>query len=469
MMRTREEILQGENEKDFMLKCFFDKSLWCTRVLGLTIKPFHKEWLDIFDKYDRINIRAPTGFGKTQIFGIAIPLHYAYFKPNSQVLVMCKNIRTQSATILEDIKYVTENNEILKELKPNDTSKTWSKDRMITSTSSKIFYSSYTVNVRGSHVDYIFNDEIATWIGSNNYFENVVTRAVSKQGKIAGVSTPVSSTDLQARLFENPSYYCKSYPAIVNYKNGNYATGESIWPEKFPLSLLLKIRYEIGHVMFEKNYMVNPKAEAENAIFPADSIEKCWDHTAKFTTEHFGGTVTIGADFCVAQGPTADYDCFVVTEQIGDKTIIKHGERHRYSTSMKIQRLKELWEMYQPTRIILDESHIGTSVLQDLRSQGYLVEAQSFQHKARNQLLMNLKNLFDNKLIVIPKSRDPLTKTFVDLLEEELIGFKEQEVGEVKMKRLVSTTAHDDTVMALAMACKRAKFNRPFQDCIGSG
>ena len=104
-MRTKAEILQGENEKDFMLKCFFDLELWCTRVLGFTLKPFHKEWLRLLKTENRIAISAPTGFGKTTIFGIAYPLWQALFEPGSQSLIMSKNIRTQSATVLEDIKF----------------------------------------------------------------------------------------------------------------------------------------------------------------------------------------------------------------------------------------------------------------------------------------------------------------------------------------------------------------------------
>ncbi len=474
-MKTISQILNKEDytEKDvenFMLKCYFDKEFFCKKVIGLEIKPFHREWLNLLSTKNRIAIRAPTGFGKTQIFGIAFPLWQSLFNPGSQSLIMSKNIRTQSATVLEDIKFNIENNELLKNaLMPQDKKMSWTKDRMVTTNGSKIFYASYSVNVRGTHVDYIFGDETSTWLGTQNFFENVVTRAISKRGKIACVSTPVSAIDLQAQLFQNPAYYAKDYPAIINYKKGDYSTGESIWPERFSIEILMDVRREIGSIMFEKNYMVNPKAESENAIFPAKSIEKCWDRNIQFTTENQGGIVTIGADFCVSQGPKADYDCFVVTEQVSDKSVIRHGERHRYPQHMKVERLKQLVKIYNAQRIILDVSHIGTSVLQDLRAEGYFAEPQEWQYKERNKLLMNLKNLIDNKLIIIPKSREAFTKTFIDIMEEELIGFKEQEVGDVRAKRLVSTTPHDDTVAALAMACKRNKFQRPFVDIIGVG
>jgi len=475
MIKTMKEMLNKEeytnnDVEDFMIKCYFDKEFFCKRVLNLEVKYFHRDWLNLLSSKDRIAIRAPTGFGKTSIFGVAYPLWLALFKPGSQSLIISKNIRTQSATVLEDIKYIIENNELLKNaLMPQDTKVSWTKERIVTANGSKIFYASYSVNVRGTHVDYIFGDEVSTWIGTQNFFENVVTRVVSKKGQIACVSTPVSAIDLQARLFENPAYFAKDYPAVIKFLKGDYSTGTSIWPERFSISLLMKIRKEIGAVMFEKNYMVNPKAESENAIFSAVAVEKCFDYNRQFTSENEGGIITIGADFCVSQGPKADYDCFIVVEQVLDKSIIKHGERHRYPQHMKVERLKQLFKLYNAQRIILDNSHIGTSVLQDLRAEGYFVEPQEWHYKERNKLLMNMKNLIDNKLVIIPKSRDSFTKTFIDLLEEELIGFKEQESGEVRAKRMVSTTAHDDTVAALCMACKRNKLQRPFVDIIGFG
>lgn len=461
-MRTKEEILKGEGEAKFMVKCGLDFELWCERVLGLELKPFHREWARILVNYDRIGIYAPTGFGKTTIFGVAYPLWQAYFYPVSQSLIISKVIRTQSANILEDIKSTIENNEILQSLLPSDTKTYWTKEKIITSNNARIFYSSYSINVRGVHVNYIFADEAATYPETRTFFENVITRVVTKKGKIAAVSTPVSQVDLMAKLKENKAYYFKSYPAIVN--------NESIWPERFPISLLNQIKEEQGDSNFQKNYMCNPQAEVENAIFPPNLIELCLNKEKQFTSRDFGGLIYIGGDFAIASGPTADWDCYIVVEILPDQNVvlIKHGEFHRgISVEGKVRRLTQLYELYNPQQLILDESHIGSAVIEELRMNGLPVESQSFHTKARNKLLTNLKKVIDNQQLVIPYNiNDVATYTFSERLISELLGVKESRSNVTGVSNYITTTPHDDSVMALALACKRAIFRKEFTDFI---
>jgi hypothetical protein len=219
---------------------------------------------------------------------------------------------------------------------------------------------------------------------------------------------------------------------------------------------------------FERNYMCNPRAEVENAIFTPNAIENCYDKGAGFTSKNFGGQVFIGGDFAIASGPTADWDCYIVAEKLADRVIIKHGEVHRgVSIEGKVQRLLQLNEMYNPQQFILDESTVGIAVIEDLRMKGVPVEAQSFHPKARNSLLTNLKRLIDNGQISIPRNKqDMRAMAFTDKLISELLGVKE--ASSMGVTNYVTTTPHDDTVMALALSCKRAVFRKEFVDSIAS-
>ncbi len=228
--RTKEEILKGENERLFMTRCYLNPCLWYERVLGLDLQPFHKEWINHLFSKDRLVISAPTGFGKTTIFGVGFSLWMAYFKPNSVSLIVSKTIRTQSANILEEIKGSIENNEILMKLMPSDTKTYWTKEKIRCSNGAQILYSSYSPNVRGIQADYVFADEVAVYLDDVIYYRDVATRVISKKGKIAAVSTPINTTDLLAQLLNNEAYYSKVYPAIVRNK--------SIWESKFPLKYL---------------------------------------------------------------------------------------------------------------------------------------------------------------------------------------------------------------------------------------
>lgn len=459
-MRTKDEILQGEDEKVFLTSCYFNLEKWGERVLGLQLKPFHKDWLNILREHDLIAISAPTGFGKTTIFGHLYSLWMAYFKPGSISVIVARSIRTQSANILEDIKTVIENNEILKELIPKDVKTSWTKEKLVTSNGSKIFYSSNSVNIRGIQADYVFPDEIATYENHEIFYRDIITRVISKKGKVAGVSTPVHTNDLLASVMSKPGFFSRVYPALVDSEGKPDLNGESIWPERFPKEYLLKKRETIGIANFERNYMCNAKAEAESPFITLSSVEDCYDLSRSFTSEtEEEGKVYIGCDFAYSSGPQADFDAFVVVEYVGDKIVILHGERHKgVPIPAKLARLRELKRLYNPFRFVMDESNIGQGIIQPLRSEGFPIECQSFHSQARRTILIDLKALIENKRVIIPRNGDiPQTVTFTNKLTEELIGFKDEESKITKTRHLVSSAAHDDTVMALAMACKGAR------------
>ena len=455
-MRTKKQILKGEDEEIFMLKCALSPELFTERVLGFTLKKFHREWFKILENNDRIAISAPTGFGKTTIFGVAYPLWQSYFYPKSQTLIISKTIRTQSANVLEEIKRTIENNEILYPLISKNRDG-WTKEKINMENGAIIFYSSYTQNVRGVHVNYTFCDEVATWPESETYFRDVVTRIVAKKGKLAAVSTCLNTTDLLAQLMDNPSYYSKKYPAIIN--------NESIWPEKFPVSLLMKIKKEQGESNFEKNYMCNPRSEAENTIFSLGRVMEGYDYDRRFTTD-YEGKIFIGCDFAIAKGPRADFDAYVAIDKFGSNFIIKHIEVHKgMPTHSKVMRIKQIYDMFsrgdsKPVRVVIDETGIGQAILDELRGLGLPIVSQSFHSAARSNLLMNLKNIIDSKKLVIPRKKDdPQALKLTDELTVQLIGFKETKTKLGSINYL-STASHDDIVMALAMAVKQATLQK---------
>ncbi len=468
-MRTKEEIFNGEDEKIFMLKCSLDFSLFCERVLGYTIKPFHKEWCTLLRKENRLTISAPTGFGKTWIFGIAYPLWLSYFRPNSESLIISKSVKGQASSILEEIRYRIEHNELLRELLPSQgkVKSTWTKERIICSNNSKIFNAPYSTSVRGHHVDYIFGDEVASFMGKeDNYeiwFRDVLSRvADSKRGKVAAVSTPIDPTDLLNVLMNKRGYISKFYPAIVDDKgvalHSNYEKGISIWPERFPINKLMFLRDEQGPVRFERNYQCNPKAPIEKALFKPKDLADCHDHTKTFTTKQEGGIVFMGCDFAMTNNLHSDYDAYVIVEKIADVATIMHMEVHKgIPVESKINRIKQLCDLYKPYSVICDESNVGGHIVQELVKSGQSAEPQPFGPKSRNKLLTLLKIYVDNQKIVIPFSKeDPEAQKMADLVHSQLLGFREEKSEKTGMTTYVSRAPHDDLAMSLALAVKGA-------------
>ncbi|KKK86968.1 hypothetical protein LCGC14_2757940, partial [marine sediment metagenome] len=373
------------------------------------MKPFHLEWCALLRKYKKIAIMAPTGYGKTWIFGIAYPLWLSYFYSKSKSLVISKTVKGQSSTVIEQIKYRIEQNELLKELIPNDKRlNSWTKEKMICSNNSKIFNAPYSISVRGHHVDYIFGDEVASYPDrADNYiiwFRDVLSRiADSKIKKVAAVSTPIDPADLITILCrKEKGWVSRSYPAIIT-KKGKAATppyknGISIWPERFPIKNLLEEVKTQGEENFERNYQCNPNAQIAGAIFKTKNISAGWDFNRTFSDSLEGGLVFIGADFAMSEDIRADETAFVVVEKVAEKIIIKYIESGRgWSVDMCIKKLRDLYDIYKPYQIICDKSNVGDHITNKLLQNGIPAIAQPFGAQSRRMLLSVLKVIISNE------------------------------------------------------------------------
>jgi hypothetical protein len=416
------------------------------KILKLDLEPFHKEWIWAIYNNRRVAITAPTGYGKTTVVGVAYTLWFIMYHQRKQVLIVSKSM-PQSIKLLEAIKSEMLENPIFKELVPSNK-ETWTKTEINTSTGCKIFCRPYSQNIKGFHVDLIICDEAASFQDHSIFYRFVVTRAIAKNGKVVCISTPENIADLMSQLATNPEYWSKTYVAEEN--------GKSTWESHFPMRKLNKIRAEIGESAYQREYLCNPQAERDRGVFSPANISECYDPNSKFEkSSEDEEEVYIGCDFAIASGRTADYDSYVVVKRKGEFVSIIHGERHRgMPVVSKIDRLSELYEMYRPLRMIIDESMVGQAVVEGLREKGIPVEGQNFSAKSRNKLLVDLSRLITDHKLVIPRNpNDEAALEFTNVLTGELLGFVEAKTA-MQSITLLSQAPHDDTVMSLALACK---------------
>jgi len=457
-MKTISEIIGKMNLVDFLFKCKIDFKFFCEHVLNGPplflethggLHDFQLEWFQLIQNNQRVIIQAPSGFSKTTIVGIAYPIWLAYNYPNKQILVVSKSL-PQSTRILGLIRQTIDESELLSELKPKNASETWSRQEIKTTTNCRLYCRPYSINIKGERVDFMLLDEAASYENTNIFFDYLVPR-LNPQGHLALISTPESTTDLlhviKART--KKEYVFKTYPAIVGKK--------SIWPERFPMKLLNERRDELGEEFFQKNYMCNPRAESEHSIFSKKAILDCFDYERTFSTE-IQGRAFIGCDFAISRGPTADFDAYVVLDKCDNLFIIKHIEiKKGLLTPGKVRRIEQLKELYNPTKIVVDETNLGSTIVDELRTRALPIKSQGFHPQERRELLNALRNIIDGKKLVIPRSPDDTHAIdMTNLLFEQLIGFREQENKQTGNKNYISTAPHDDIVMALAMALKEA-------------
>lgn len=467
-MSDLSEILGKDYENNltgFLVRINTDFKFFCERVLHDMfkdggVKPYMMEWFGLVQQNPRVAILAPSGFAKTTILGVAYPIWLAFTKRNMQVMVVSNSLN-QARRVLALIKSTIENNALLSELKPQNFKETWSANHIKMSTGCAIFCRPYTISIKGERVDYIIMDEAASYQNTDIFFDYIIPRLNPHHGKLVLISTPEGGTDLMSIIAERKlDYVFRKYVAIL-------PDGSALWPERFPLEKLNSIRLEQGEQFFQKNFMCNTRAEGSNCVFTASSIAGCMNYELGYSSEILAeGEIYMGCDFAIATGNSADFDCYVIVERVGDRAIIKFAETHRgYSVQEKVARISHLFEIYKPVLIIADQSSIGAAIIEELRSTGLPVEGYSFQSISRNTLLNNLKVLLDNKKIVIPKYREDMQAVeFADKLEVELLSFREQHSKISGNTAYVSTGAHDDSVMGLALSVSKIKQQQSFED-----
>ena len=467
-MRTKDEVLQGMDEIDFLLKCRIDFKFFCERLLNMNefggIHKFQLDWFYIIQNNTHTVIEAPSGFSKTEIVGVAYPLWRCWNKRDLKVLLVSKTVRQAGDNLLSRIKGYMDENEYLAELIPTGMDKTWNKEEIKLTNRCWIKNVPYSINIKGYRANLIILDEADSYDDPEIFFTHVLSRIIPG-GKICVISTPEGPTKLigQIKSRNSDDFVFKKNTAIINCKiAGDLETGESIWAERFNLQYILGQRKSMGENSFQMNYMCNTNTEYEDTLFKITTITECWDTDLDFDLNVIPeAQYFIGADFAISRGVKADYDAFTVIEKYQDIFTVKHIETHHGITRpMKVNRLAELHSIYQSkyqTKIVADESNMGSMVISDLRALGITVIPQKFHASERNKLLVAFNNVLESRNLRIPRDgKNIKTIKLTNLLLEQLIGFKRKKSEKTGNELFVSTAAHDDVAISLAMAAKEA-------------
>ena len=464
-MRELKEILGEDEYEIFIQKGYLNPIYWIENVSGYKLTWFAKEWIQAILRKRKINLIAFRGSAKSEI-AIWFTLWYVWYHNKKEILITSHN-RDHSWKMMERIKEKINDNELLKELRPEDREIVWNKDYMTTTTGCHIYTRAYKPSIAGLRTDLIIVDETSKCNDDASF--SIFHRIIEGTGHMNDaieicLTTPEGPVDLCYELKNNPDWVTFEVPIVNKF-------GEPNWPEKYPKDKIEKIRRGSEHA-FQQEYMLNANAPVENALYPTNLLVATFDTTMRFTSQKLSqnedkGYRVLAADFAVADGPRADFDAYCVMEKLDSKIYLKHGERHKgFPKNAKVTRLIEIYKQFDCNAVILDPNGIGDAVMRDLRAEGYQVIGQEFHSAARNKLLMALRVAFDEGNVIFPRNpEDPAALTYTNVLVNELLGFKETKVSNITHYQ--STSSHDDTAMALAMGVVACASQRPFIDCVG--
>lgn len=457
-MRTLDEILNGENLDEFLLKCRLNPKLFMDRVLGwkYKAKPFHIDWFNMFKNNKRSVVVAFRGSGKTETLGVAFFLWLALYNRDKHMVVVSKT-KDMSKEIIKRVKEYISNNELLLTLKPDTASLTWTKSEIETTTGCRLLSRPYGDNIRSWHVHYLLADEVAFYDDKSYFYSALLPTVNAHNGNLMVISTPNNFTDLIAELSKKPMYSVAYYPAEKD--------GKVLWPERFSREKLSKIRSELGDVKYNREYLLKVISE-ETALIPIDKIEAaCDDNLSMKSTLPEDEEVYFGADFAISA--TGNYSAFTVVKKIGNKFQVVYLYRPPRGTDSKTQEviIKDIYNRFNIISGYGDRGSFGSIIVENLITSGINIIGFDFQNK-REQLLVNLVKKFNNNQIIIPTNpEDPYTKSMSDVLIKELseMSIKVSKTGKEVYK---TVGAHDDTVMSLALAIWAADEIQPIDAMI---
>lgn len=465
-MRTTKECLEGSgwDEKDFegfWLECSLDYLFFAERVLGFEIANYHKEWYLNVERFKRISILAFRGSGKTSFFAGYI-LWKCVFGENYNTAFVSNSL-SQSKDILKIVKDMINGNELLQHLVPKDRDTVWSQKEIITTTNCRISCIPYSDAIRGKRLNWAICDEAGDYEDKSVFWNAISPTVDLTRGSIIVTGTPKSHLDLLYELFnDNDEYFSQLYP-IIDKNN------IPLWKQKYTMAnkdeynkrSIPSIRREKGELTFQQEYMCIPISSA-NSIFPEELILPARNQNYSFLPyAHPEMSYYLGCDFAVSDSIKGDYSVFTILEvaPTGQKRIAYVYRKKGESPAKQKEIIRKLYNDFRPRRVIVDKTGLGETLYLELKE--IIPSIDFFQFNATNaksDMILNLRNEFENGNIIIPYSKEKLEEyDLMNNLLRELTEF----VIKVKNVRTVfeGSGKHDDMVISLALALEASRRN----------
>ena len=429
-----------------------DPVFFINEIIGFEREPFkltcyQEEWLKLVETYNFLNIASWRTSGKTDTLLVDYPIFKAFTQPNWQGILVSKSLE-HSKDVLRIIREKIIGNEVLKTSIPSGKEGLWSKTQLQLKNNSIIFSRPCNENLPGKHVDYIGGDEFGYWKDMDVIEKIIPPMVLAKNGKVVFIGTTVSKIDPIHKIKKNPAYVTKWYPVNLKYQD------KTLWEWRYPSKDIREERKKYDSLSWSREFLLEPLSSADR-IYPYELIFQCFDYDSTFHMNRRGERAYyIGLDFALSGEAGADYTVYTIIEKLGDILRVINIERYKgmnYQTQK--HRIVQLSEIFKPVKVVADEGSFGKSFISDLLNAHVPVEGYKFTNQSKQDLHTNLRNLFEQKRIIINMSQSDLkTKTLTTHLITELSNFGVVWDEQKQLVKFEGTGEHDDMVTSLALA-----------------
>jgi predicted phage terminase large subunit-like protein len=335
-------------------------------IIGLEVKPFHKEWIDLYESNKRVCLLAPRSTGKSLITSSYI-IWKICTDPKIRILLVTMS-QTKAEEMMSFIKQQLESNTKLINLFGEQESPLWSKSEIrIKNRGPGIIHKEPTLQVLGvnssqisSHYDLIVFDDIVDNINSltrsrrrkiEEWFNNALMPMLEPDGTIIDTGTRWHSDDFHQYLSSKMNtFITKIYKAIINVD-----TKEVIWPERFSYEDLIDLRdNNIGKTAFQLQYQ-NEINQTEDSPIKEEWIDKSID--AWNLIDKQGKYITyMGVDLA-SKSSEGDYFSITVVG-VDDKGLywVLDSLRDKISMNKQLEIIKSLYIKWNPKYIGIESN-----------------------------------------------------------------------------------------------------------------
>lgn len=414
-----------------------------TKVLGFEMAPFHREWLERVQTTQRTVTICSRDHGKSVFFHSWCVYQLCFQDPGYEIIYISSN-QKQTMVHMKDIDRMFSTIPALKKFKPKAG---WAVGRMELTNGNRIIERSVGSQIRGLHPDEIIIDDPMKEFSMtaiqrvSDWFWGDMIPTLHHTSSLRMIGTPFTYTDIFAELEENTEYDVKRYPAI------NQA-GEALWPSRWDIDSLDRRRREIGSSKFTREYLCIP-ISSNTMLFGKEHIDKSKDRTSSLQYHGNNESFKYYIGYDPSMSVNGDYTVMIVLEVDEDlnKKVVHMVREKNMDFRSHITRITDLCQRFKPEVVMIETNTFAKSFAMELRDiSDFPVKEFTMSRKKKEEIILNLQMNFENGKVIFPYRSDEDRKV-TNVIVQELEAF-----GVGTNGRIEGLGAHDDTVIALALA-----------------
>jgi predicted phage terminase large subunit-like protein len=200
-----------------------------------------------------------------------------------------------------------------------------------------------------------------------SWYESVAYTRLQPGGAIVIIQTRWHEDDLCGWLLNEHSedgWEVLSLPAIAEQDEHWRHEGEALWPKRFPLDKLAKIRAAIGGFAWQALYQQRPSA-AEGAVFKRE----WWQYYIESALPARFDQVVLSLDTAFKAGASNDYSAAVVlgVAQAGYYVLDVWRERVEFPELKRA--VAALAARWNPHQVLVEDRASGQSLIQEIKAE----------------------------------------------------------------------------------------------------